>query len=606
MTLLTPWGLLALAGVPVIILLYILKQKHTALNVSSLYLWRSALQDMEANAPWQKLKKNILMFLQILAVVLIALILSEPLIKTAGGRGEDVVVVLDCSLSMQSTDMEPTRFEAAKKDAEKLVESYNPNTRFSIIVCGRSPYIAQHLVEDKNKILQEIKDMQVTDAVSDIDAASQLAHSLMRQNPGSKVHWFGDELNPLINEYVEYYSYNRNGDNYAVTMLSERESEDGKSITALSRISNYTNQSAQLDISFYVDKKLFDARRINVGAKNSESIYWKDIPQSVTLLECRIDTKDSLEKDNHAGKVVYQQKSRKVLLLTENNVFLEKVFSVMSNLEIYRTDPDNMDTIKGYDLYIFDGVMPEKIPEDGHSMFFNPPENSYFEIDRHIDHTHIRPLKHSFFNDIGKDMSFAAAKTSLYTLPQWANALMETDEGFSAFEGFYGKTRWIVFGFDLHNTNFPVKSFFPIIMTRATETLIPGDMNNLSSIYAGDFIELPIDPEARRVYIIDPDGKELLVAPPFPVPRFDETTKSGMYTLSQQLEEDVLNHSFFVNPPSQEEFNFRTQAQSELETQETQRNVKPNGGFDLKILILWLLMLTLIIEWWVYTNGTTI
>ena len=40
MTFLLPWGLLGLVAIPLILLLYILKQKREKLTVSSLVLWR--------------------------------------------------------------------------------------------------------------------------------------------------------------------------------------------------------------------------------------------------------------------------------------------------------------------------------------------------------------------------------------------------------------------------------------------------------------------------------------------------------------------------------------------------------------------------------------
>ena len=125
-----PWGLLSLICIPIIIILYLLKQKRENYPISSLYLWQNALQDIEANTPWQKLKKNLLMFLQILAVILLVLIFSEPFLKTNKHRDGDVMIIIDCSLSMQSTDIKPSRFEAAKNDAVKLVESWEQTRIF--------------------------------------------------------------------------------------------------------------------------------------------------------------------------------------------------------------------------------------------------------------------------------------------------------------------------------------------------------------------------------------------------------------------------------------------------------------------------------------------
>lgn len=602
----SPWGLLALLGVPMIIILYLLKQRHTDYSISSLYLWQNAVQDLEANAPWQKLRKNILMFLQILAIILLALILAEPFIKTGKNQDEKVLLVMDCSFSMQSTDLKPSRFETAKKDAGELVESYGSETRFSIIASGRNPYIVQHLVDDKNKVLQEIKNMRVTDCVADMEGTSQLVDSLIRQNPEMKVHWFGDEINPPSYEQIKYYSYNRNGANYAVTMLSRRKLENQQVMTVLSRIANFSLEDAELDVSLYTDGKLFDARRVKVGAGSRESLYWQGIPESVTQLECRIDTEDSLQKDNYAGEMVYPDKTGQVLLVTEKNVFLEKVLSLMPNLELYRTTVEDIDQLEGFDLYIFDGIMPERIPEDGHSMLFAPPANEYFLVLEQMEYASIKPSTHEFFNDLRQDMSFGAVKTDLYRLPEWGNPVMQTEKGVAAFEGYTGKNRLMVFGFDLHQTNLPVKPFFPILMTRAVEALIPGNMQKLSSVYAGDSIELPIDPEAREVYVTTPNDNKIHIAPPFPVPAFDETLEIGIYTLEQQMGNDIIQHRVFVNAPSEREFALSGHSLPAQKERGIEESTGTSGGWNLKSLLLWLLLAILIVEWGVYTNGNTV
>ena len=72
---LTPLGFL-LAGLAIpILLLYMLKLRRRQVQVSSTFLWVQLLRDQQANAPWQKLKRNLLLILQllILAALVIAL-----------------------------------------------------------------------------------------------------------------------------------------------------------------------------------------------------------------------------------------------------------------------------------------------------------------------------------------------------------------------------------------------------------------------------------------------------------------------------------------------------------------------------------------------------
>ena len=612
----SPWGLMALLAVPVIIILYLLKQKHEDYIISSVYLWQNALQDIEANAPWQKLKKNILMFLQIAAVILLALLLAEPAIKMYNNNSESVMLVIDCSLSMQSTDIKPNRFEAAKKDAINLVESCNSNTKFTLIVSGSTPHIVLSQTNDKDRVIQEIQNLKVSDTAQDLEGTVELVNSLLLENSGIQINWFGDGANPLSvsssddisgsyisSDDIRYHLYNRNGENYAVTLLSQRKLQNSQEITVLSRIANFSQKDAELDVSLYTDGELFDARRIKVEAGKSENIYWTKVPELTSRLECRIDTEDILDKDNSAGLMVYSNKVRKVLLASDGNIFLEKVLNLMPDVELYRTDTEDMYELKGYDLYIFDGNLPEQLPDDGHIILFNPPQNEYFSLAGVSEYAEIRGTKHKIYNNLEDDISFNALKTDLYHLPQWGNPLMENNEGIVAFEGYLDKNRLIVFGFDLHETNLPVQPFFPVIMTRVVQELLPGGLNEISAVNAGDLINLSIDPEAREVFVIAPDGNKTQIAPPFPVDVFDGATQIGTYVLEQKLENETVQQSFFVNAPSEKEFATLESAKSLQQDIEKDQDRKQLGFWDIRIPLLCLLLAILVIEWWVYSNG---
>lgn len=602
----SPWGLLALLAVPVIIILYLLKQKHEEHITSSLQLWQSALQDVEANAPWQRLKKNILMFLQIAAVIALALLLSEPFIRSGGNKNAKILIVMDCSLSMQSADMRPSRFEAAKRDALELVKAGGPGTSFSLIASDSTPRIVFHKVDDKNRAIQEINNLNVTDTAEDPERTVELVNMLTREDAEIRISWFGDGALPVLDDRINYYSYNRNGDNYAVTLLSLRKPKNGGGMTVLSRISNFSMREAELDVSLYANGNFFDARRVSVDAGKSENVYWTDIPESSARLECTIDTGDILLKDNTAGVMAYTGKAAKVLLATEKNIFLEKVLGLIPGLELYRTDIKDMDEFKGYDLYIFDANMPEELPSDGHIMLFAPPQNKHFSFAGISEYTKIRSTEHRIYNNLKQEISFDALKTDLYQLPQWGDPLMENNDGTAAFAGFLDNRRIMVFGFDLHETNLPVQPFFPVIMTRAVQELLPGSINAVPAVIAGDSVEISADPEAREVFVIAPDGNRTLIAPPFPVTVFDGTAQIGSYTIEQQLEKETIQQQFFANAPSEREFVLAQKNADIRQSHDAEQSGGPSTGWSLKMLLLWILLAILLIEWWVYANGSTI
>src|SRR5207237_9258145 len=97
--------------------------KRVVLLVSSTFLWQKFLAETQAGAPFQKLRKNWLLIIQIILLTFIVLALTRPFFKTKAKPAELRVVILDTSASMQAIDESPSRFEKARADALKWIDS---------------------------------------------------------------------------------------------------------------------------------------------------------------------------------------------------------------------------------------------------------------------------------------------------------------------------------------------------------------------------------------------------------------------------------------------------------------------------------------------------
>ena len=77
MTFLQPVGLVGLVGVPILILIYILKRRYREETVPSTFLWRRSLAYMKHRLPWS-LRNSVLLALQLLGVIVFSLMLARP------------------------------------------------------------------------------------------------------------------------------------------------------------------------------------------------------------------------------------------------------------------------------------------------------------------------------------------------------------------------------------------------------------------------------------------------------------------------------------------------------------------------------------------------
>src|SRR2546425_8629028 len=111
----------ALAGaivVPSLLILYFLKLRRREMAVSSTLLWRKAIQDLQVNAPFQRLRRNLLLLLQLILLALLLLALSRPVSNYTPGPGKTTVILIDRSASMSAKDVDGhSRLDEAKRRA---------------------------------------------------------------------------------------------------------------------------------------------------------------------------------------------------------------------------------------------------------------------------------------------------------------------------------------------------------------------------------------------------------------------------------------------------------------------------------------------------------
>jgi hypothetical protein len=111
-----PAGLWALLAIPAVLLIHFLQERSRRVRVSTLFLLERVKPESVGGARFERLRHSVPLWLQLIAAVLLAWMLSEPRWIREDSR-QTIVVVLDSSVSM-SAFKEETRALVAKKLAE--------------------------------------------------------------------------------------------------------------------------------------------------------------------------------------------------------------------------------------------------------------------------------------------------------------------------------------------------------------------------------------------------------------------------------------------------------------------------------------------------------
>src|SRR5690554_2427948 len=96
-----------------VIVFYMFRKQYENRVIPSTFLWQQVMDEWQAS-PWlDKLQRNLLLFLQLLALTLLMFALVKPLLMVRGIPGEHIIFIIDHSASMATTHNGKSRFEEA-------------------------------------------------------------------------------------------------------------------------------------------------------------------------------------------------------------------------------------------------------------------------------------------------------------------------------------------------------------------------------------------------------------------------------------------------------------------------------------------------------------
>lgn len=610
MNFLAPTAFIFAAALPVVILFYLLKRKRVVRLVSSTLLWQKFLAETQASAPFQRLRHNWLLILQLLLLTLAVFALARPFFASDIRSSRMRVLILDASASMQSTDESPSRFEKARAEALKWVDSLRDHDQMLVLVAGAHTEVKQSATSNKAALRRAIESAEITDATTRLKEALKMAESLIKNRGDAEIHLFTDGAVKDLEDSGEkaaqivYHQIGKTGNNVGIVTLDVRANPQNAAQRALyTSIVNYSSNQHQLSLELQFEKQSLEVRPITLApGETSREIFLANQDKN-GVFTISINPKDDLAADNRASVLSLLPVPLKILLVTRGNRFLEKALRAGGTIDLRLASELSTDA-KQFDLVVLDNVSPSTWPEVN-TLAFNVVNTNWFDRWSRLEAPAIVDWKntHPLLRYVGFD-NVQISESLKVSSPSWGISLVDSAQSPLIVAGEVSRQRLVWIGFDPLQSTWPLRISFPIFIANAVEWLNPASVKAAEiGLRPGEPFRFSVTENLKSAEVQLPDGK---TKPVFLDPSsreiiFGETHKQGIY----QLSAGTNNTRFCVNLLSSEESQTQPQADLKLGKYGKVSASRPErANMEIWRWIAAAAVAVLMFEWWYYHKRT--
>ncbi len=582
------WPLLFLAAVPIIIILYLLKPKGVDMLISSNLLWKKLLKNEQSKTFFEKFVHNILMYLQILIIVLLVISLMAPFISTQSKGGGRKLLLFDTSGSMQHVgENGKSRLEEAVEQACDYIRSVD-NTSFSVITADASGVELLAVDStDKAGLIQLLQSIECSDGAGGLASAQSILDSLagdvqengadllvftdgaganefegLHSSGNKELHVMGQVTANVANEY---------------TVFSQR--EDGTYDVMVS-LRNYSAGEASVDVGLYdASEEMIALSHMNLEAGEASVCLFEQVDWQGDTLSTKISGitfaqggNDSLAADNVSRAVKNPGNFIEGLLVGDGNTFLEKAYQAVTGNGISKALTDEAASGDAYNVVIYDaGQVP--VLGNANCLVFGD-----------AGQTNVEELENVVLDMTDGDLTAGLSGFNIGVNTAYSFALPEGAESFLEYNGkcvgYYGEVngrKEIVVGFDIRESDFPLRAEFPVFLANAMIYLSDTSWLATNEYYAGEKLALQPWAEVDMSLVDSNPGK------------------AGVYYIGN----DTYQEAYVVRFRTATESDGQVWAESVMETDELRLQTVRK---TLRNIFIVLALLLLVIEWLVYVR----
>ncbi len=517
-----PLALIGLISLPIIVAYYMLRLRRRDIPVGSTFLWQQLVRDVEANAPWQRLRFSWLLVLQLLIALVAVVAAARPFLIVTSDLAANVVLIVDTSASMSTVEEDGSRIALARAAARRVIGELPEGGRVTVVAADDSAHVLVSETDDRAAALAAIDGIQPTQVPGDLTDAFALASALAARDSDSTIVVVtdanADRLPRVgIGAPVRVERVGSTDANQAVAALSLLRRSGGAQLDLFVAVSNPSAVDVTRRLEIYADDVLVDARDMAIPAEQRAEAVISSVPQAAHVVEARLAGTDAMAVDDRAFALVPQAGAIRALLVSAGNAYLENALALLPRLELYAVGAGGyadaveaaIDAGTPFGIVIFDRVVPDD-PPTVPALYIGPGESGVFGrvgASVHgpvLDRTDpADPLLR--FIDLS---TLHVGRARAVTLAVGLRPVIESTEGEPLVAAGRVDGRGVaLLTFALGDSDLPLQVAFPLLMSNLVDALLPSVDGILPpSVDLGQPIAVTVDPAIRRVVVISEAG----------------------------------------------------------------------------------------------------
>ena len=345
----------------VIVALYLQRPRRRALEVSTLLFWRRVLDREPHRRFLGRLRNPLSLLLQLLIFLLLLLALARP--EEASPRGRrSTVIVIDARARMQAPDV----FHDAVLAAEDVVSGLGPNDEVAILAVEELPQIVSPFSNDGRELRRRLALLTPSDAGGNMEESLLLARRLLEAKPGERRLVVVSDRKVPASGSVEQIAVGKPRDNIAILALAQRPLPvSPQSTEVFVKLGNFSSTARDAELELSLNGRPFDLQQFRIGSgekRNFSTIVSREMLASGDgFLVARLNSADGLDFDNAARAALPAGQSLRVLLVGDDDPFLEGALKADPALAVEILKPETWRSDMGadFDAVVFDNWLPQ-------------------------------------------------------------------------------------------------------------------------------------------------------------------------------------------------------------------------------------------------------